>query len=63
MMTSHLHNEKDTNWYLDSRVTSHVTGDVRKLKNIKKTTCMKKIKFVGGHTRKVQGKYCCHLAK
>jgi hypothetical protein len=27
MLTSHLH-EKDTNWYLDSRATPHVTGDV-----------------------------------
>jgi hypothetical protein len=33
MLTSHFH-EKDTNWYFDSRATSHVTGDVGKLTNI-----------------------------
>lgn len=63
MMTSHLHNEKNTNWYLDSRVTSHATSDVRKFKNIKKIVGVTNIKFVGRHTHKVQGKYCCHLSK
>jgi hypothetical protein len=62
-MTLHLHNEKDTNWYLDSRVKSHATGDERKFKNIKKTIGVTNIKSVGGHTHKAQGKYCCHLSK
>jgi hypothetical protein len=63
MMTSHLHNEKDTNWYLDSRMTSHAIGDVKKFKNIKKTIGVTNIKSIGGHTPKVQHKYCCHLYK
>ncbi len=34
MLVSHLH-EKDTKWYLDSRATSHVMGDVGKFTNIR----------------------------
>ncbi len=55
MLTSHLH-EKDTNWYFDSRATSHVTSDVGKLTNIRKAIGVTNIKSTGGHTHKVHGK-------
>jgi hypothetical protein len=48
MLTSHLH-EKDTNWYLDSRTTSYVTGDVGKLTNIRKAIGITNIKSAGAH--------------
>jgi len=55
MLTSHLH-EKDTNWYLDSKATFHVTGDVGKLTNIRKAVGVTNIKSPSGHTHKVHGK-------
>jgi hypothetical protein len=48
MLISHLH-EKDTNWYLDSRATSYVMGDVGKLTNIRMATSITNIKFVCAH--------------
>jgi hypothetical protein len=55
MLTSHLH-EKDANWYLDSRATSHVMGDVGKLTNIRKAIGITNIKSVNGHTHKLHAK-------
>lgn len=55
MLTSHLR-EKDANWYLDSRATSHVMGDVGKLTNIRKAIGITNIKSANGHTHKVHAK-------
>lgn len=52
MLVSHLH-EKDTKWYLDSRATSHVMGDVGKFTNIRQVVDITNIKSAGGHTHKV----------
>jgi hypothetical protein len=45
---SQLH-EKNTNWYPNSKSTSHVTSDVGKLTNIRKAIGITNIKYIGAH--------------
>ncbi|KAH9549521.1 hypothetical protein CY35_10G024000 [Sphagnum magellanicum] len=56
MITMQLQ-KKDTNWYLDSGASAHVTGDIGNLTNVKKEVdATSNVKSAPGHTHKVHGK-------
>jgi hypothetical protein len=49
--------KKDTNWYLDSGASPHLTGDSGNLTNVKKKVdATSNVKSAAGHTHNVHGK-------
>ncbi len=56
MLALDLNKDNDTNWYLDSRSSTHVTRDSSHFNKLKTNVNPNIFKFIGGHTHVICGK-------